>query len=47
MQQTYGKDWSNPHLYDLMISSHENEEATANIILAAMSCREMRSSLRA
>jgi len=47
LQQAFGKDWSNPHLYDLMISSHENEEETADIILAAMSCREMRSSLRA
>jgi hypothetical protein len=29
-------DWSNPHLCDLMISSHENEEETADVILTAM-----------
>ena len=36
LQQTFGKTWNNPHLYDLMISSSENEEATAEVILAAM-----------
>jgi cytidylate kinase len=36
LQQTFGKAWHNPHLYDLMISSHEDEEATAQVILAAM-----------
>jgi len=36
LQQTFGKAWTNPHLYDLMISSHEDEEATAQVILAAM-----------
>lgn len=36
LQQTFGKAWNNPHLYDLMISSREDEEATAQIILTAM-----------
>jgi cytidylate kinase len=36
MQQVFGKDWLNPHLYDLMISSREDEEATAQVILAAI-----------
>ncbi len=36
LQQTFGKTWNNRHLYDLMISSSENEEATAKVILAAM-----------
>lgn len=36
LQQNFGETWSNPHLYDLMISSHEDENATANVILYAM-----------
>jgi cytidylate kinase len=32
----FGKDWNNPHLYDLMISSADNEEQTARIIEFAM-----------
>jgi cytidylate kinase len=36
MQQAFGKDWQNPHLYDLMISSREDEEITAQAILTAM-----------
>lgn len=32
----FGKDWCNPHLYDLMISSQADEEATATVILRAM-----------
>jgi len=36
LKQTFGKTWNDPHLYDLMISSSENEEATADVILAAM-----------
>ena len=36
LQQYYGKCWNNPHLYDLMISSHKDEDATARIILHAM-----------
>jgi cytidylate kinase len=36
LQQYFGKCWTNPHLYDLMISSHEDEDATARVILYAM-----------
>ena len=36
LKQFYGKMWNDPHLYDLMISSSEDEEATAAVILAAM-----------
>jgi cytidylate kinase len=36
LQQYYGKSWCNLHLYDLMISSHEDEDATARVILQAM-----------
>lgn len=36
LQQRFGKHWCNPHLYDLMISSHENEDETARAILYAM-----------
>lgn len=32
----FGKDWNNPHLYDLMISSGGNEERTARVIEFAM-----------
>ena len=37
LQQFFGKNWVNPHLYDLMISSRVDEDATAHIILFAMS----------
>jgi cytidylate kinase len=37
LQEYYSKHWLNPHLYDLMISSHPNEESTARIIECAMS----------
>jgi len=36
LQQYFGKSWCNPHLYDLMVSSREDEESTAEIILLAM-----------
>ena len=36
MQEYFGKSWCNLHLYDLMISSGVDEEATARIILNAM-----------
>lgn len=36
LQQRFSKAWNNPHLYDLMISSHEDEDSTARIILNAM-----------
>lgn len=32
----FGKEWNNPHLYDLMISSGDDEERTARIIEFAM-----------
>jgi len=34
--QYFGKHWYNPHLYDLMISSSADEDATARTILYAM-----------
>jgi cytidylate kinase len=36
LQQYYGKSWCNLHLYDLMISSCEDEAVTARVILHAM-----------
>jgi cytidylate kinase len=36
LQEYYSKHWLNPHLYDLMISSHADEDSTARIILCAM-----------
>jgi cytidylate kinase len=36
LQQYFGKNWCNPHLYDLMISSSEDEDTTARTILSAM-----------
>jgi cytidylate kinase len=36
LQQYYGKFWTNPHLYNLMISSQVDEDATAKVILYAM-----------
>jgi len=36
LQQRFGKNWCNPHLYDLMISSHEDEDSTARVVLQAM-----------
>jgi hypothetical protein len=35
-QQNWGKNWLNPHLYDLMISSRDGEDETARIIQSAM-----------
>jgi cytidylate kinase len=32
----FGKDWKNPHLYHLMISSGDDEEKTARVIEFAM-----------
>ena len=32
----FGREWNNPHLYDLMISSADDEEKTARIIEFAM-----------
>ena len=36
LHQRFGKNWCNPHLYDLMICSHEDEDATARVIYHAM-----------
>jgi len=36
LKRWFGKDWKNPHLYDLMISSGEDEERTARVIEFAM-----------
>ena len=36
MKQRFGKDWKNPHLYNLMISSADDEERTARVIEFAM-----------
>jgi cytidylate kinase len=36
LQQYFGKHWCYPHLYDLMISSREDEDSTARVILYAM-----------
>ena len=35
LKQNFGKTWTDPHLYDLMISN-ETEDTTTNVILAAM-----------
>jgi cytidylate kinase len=39
LQQYFGKSWCSPHLYDLLISSKEDEDETARAILFAMSGR--------
>jgi cytidylate kinase len=39
LHQYYGKTWCDLHLYDLMISSGEDEDATAQVILNAMTGR--------
>ncbi len=36
LQARFGKEWNNPHLYDLMISSGEDEDGTARVIEFAM-----------
>ena len=36
LQEYFGKCWNNPHLYDLMISSSEDEDGAAQVILFAM-----------
>jgi cytidylate kinase len=39
LQEYFSKYWLNPHLYDLMISSHEDEDVTAKIIENVMTCQ--------
>lgn len=41
LQEYFGKCWNNPHLYDLMISSSEDEDATAQVILFALTGKPM------
>ena len=36
LQERFGQCWTDPHLYDLMISSHEDEDSTARVIVNAM-----------
>lgn len=36
LRQRFGREWNDLHLYDLMISSCENEDRTAGVILNAM-----------
>jgi len=36
LQEYFGKSWCNLHLYDLLISSSEDEDSTARVILNAM-----------
>jgi cytidylate kinase len=37
LQEYYRKYWINPHLYDLMVSSHPDEASTVQVIQCAMS----------
>jgi cytidylate kinase len=37
LQEYYGKYWLDPHLYDLMVSSHPNEASTVQVIQCSMS----------
>jgi cytidylate kinase len=41
LQEYFGKCWNNPHLYHLMISSSEDEDAAARLILFAMTGKPM------
>jgi cytidylate kinase len=36
MQQRFGRSWCDPHLYNLLVSSEEDEDATARVIYYAM-----------
>jgi cytidylate kinase len=36
LMQRFGKNWTNPQLYNLMLSSSENEDRTARVLLYAM-----------
>jgi cytidylate kinase len=36
LQEYFGKNWLNPHLYDLMISSHPDEGSTARVVQYVM-----------
>jgi cytidylate kinase len=41
LQEYWGKSWCNIHLYDLMISSHEDEDETARAIVYAMTGQDV------
>jgi cytidylate kinase len=41
LQQYYGKSWCNQHLYDLMISSKVDEDATARAVVYAMTGQDL------
>lgn len=45
LYQYFGKRWCNPHLYDLMVSSQEDEDETARLIEFAMGKVEMAASV--
>jgi cytidylate kinase len=36
LRQRFSREWNDPHLYDMMICSHKGEEATAKVILCAL-----------
>jgi len=36
LHQRFGRNWCDPHLYDLMLRSEEDEDAAARVILYAM-----------
>lgn len=38
LQEYYGKNWMNPHLYDLLLCSSAGEAETVRVILSAMHC---------
>lgn len=40
LKRRFGEEWNNPHLYDLMISSGEDEERTARVIEFAMGVKQ-------
>jgi cytidylate kinase len=40
LQEYFSKHWLNPHLYDLMISSHPDEASTVRVIQCAMATLE-------
>ncbi len=40
LQQYFGKCWNDPHLYNLMISSHEDESSSVRLIVFAMTGRD-------
>ncbi len=39
LHQRFGRSWCDPHLYDLMVSSKEDEDETARVIFYALTGR--------